>query len=135
MESQAEPAVPVLPPPPSHHPSQAAPYHPPPVYPPPGYSRTGPTDGLGLTSLALGILGIVLALPMGLPGLVLGPLAYFIGKGAVTRIDASGGAIGGRGIARSGSIIGVIATAIGALVTLAWFVLLLVVISAPAPTG
>lgn len=135
MESPAEQVAPVMPPPPSHHPIQGAPYHPPPAYPPPGYRRTGPTDGLGLTSLALGILGTVLALPMGLPGLVLGPLAYFFGKGAVTRIDASGGAIGGRGVARAGWIIGVVATAIGALVTLAWFVLLLVVVSAPAPTG
>ncbi len=135
MESPAEPAAPVLPPPPSHHPAQAAPYHPPPVHPPPGYRQTVPTDGLGLTSLALGILGIVLGLPMGVPGLVLGPLAYFFGKGAVSRIDASGGAIGGRGTARAGSVIGIIATAIGALVTLAWFVLFLVFVSAPAPTG
>lgn len=62
--------------------------------------------------------------------MVLGPLAYFLGKSAVGRIDESKGELGGRSTAVAGWVIGAIATAIGAAVTLVWFVVLLVAISA-----
>ena len=110
-----------------------APYHPPPPYPPPGLGRAAPTDGRAITSLVASIFGLLLGLPFGLPGLTLGPLGYFMGRSAIARIDAAPGTAGGRSVAVMGWVLGVVATAIGAVVSLVWLVLLLVVISA-APT-
>jgi hypothetical protein len=121
-------------PPPSGPPIAVAPYHPPPPYPPPERGRAAPTDGRAITSLVASIFGILLGLPFGLPGLALGPLGYFMGRSAVARIDEAPGTAGGRGVAVMGSVLGIVATAIGAVVSLIWLVLLLVVISAPTTT-
>jgi hypothetical protein len=118
------------PPPPVIAPPITAAYHPPPPYPPPAAGRGAPADGRAITSLASSILGIVLGLPFGVPGLALGPLAYFMGKSAIARIDSAPGTTGGRGMAVAGRVLGVVATAIGALVSLFWLILLLMVISA-----
>jgi hypothetical protein len=120
-----------LPRPPSSTPPSVAPYHPPPPYPPHNAVRGEPTDGRAITSLAASIFGILLGLPFGLPGLALGPLAYFMGRSAIARIDEAPGTSGGRGVAVAGSVLGVVATAIGAVVSLIWLILLLVVVSAP----
>jgi hypothetical protein len=82
--------------------------------------------------VAVGIVGIVLALPAGVPGLILGPIAYFLGRSAVGRIDASRGAVGGRGTAVTGWVTGVIATAVGAVVTLLWLILIFEAMSSPS---
>jgi len=84
-------------------------------------------DGAAVVSAILGSFGVVL-------GLVLGPIAYFLGKGAIGRIEASKGTLGGRSAAAAGWVIGVIATAVGAIVTLTWFVIWLVAVSGPPPT-
>ncbi len=110
-------------------PTAVAPYHPPPAYPPPRLGRAAPGDGRAITSLAVAIVGIAFGLPFGLPGLVLGPVAYFTGKAAIARIDSSGGALGGRSLAAAGWVLGVVGTAIGAVVSLAWLVLILVAVS------
>ena len=91
-------------------------------------------DGRSLVSLIAGIFGLLLGLVLGIPGLILGPLAYFLGKSSVARIDASEGKLVGRSSAATGWVIGIIATAIGAIVTLIWFVILLVAVSGPPPT-
>lgn len=109
-----------------------APYSPYPTHPPPPLPRPprhGRTEARSVVSLLAGIVGLVLGLPLGLPGLVLGPFAYFLGKTAVSRVDESKGEIGGRSTAVAGWVLGAIATAIGALVTLIWFILLLVTIA------
>lgn len=113
-------------------PPSVAPYRPPPAFPPPSLGRTAPVAGLAITSLAVAVLGIALGLPFGLPGLVLGAIAYFSGKAAIRRIDSSAGSVGGRSLATAGWVLGVVATAIGALVSLAWLVVLLVTVSGPA---
>ncbi len=82
-----------------------------------------------MASLLIAIVGVVLGLPLGLPGLVLGPIGYFVGRSAVGRIEESKGQVGGRGAAVAGWVIGAIATAVGAIVTLIWFVVFLVTIS------
>ena len=113
-----------------------APWFPPPTYPPPRGAepqKTG-SSGRAVSSLLAGIAGIVFGLAAGLPGLVLGPLAYFLGRSAVRGIDASKGALGGRGVAVTGLVLGVVATVIGALVSLFWIVILLEAL-ATAPTG
>jgi hypothetical protein len=122
--------VSISPPPAGPH-TTTVPYHPPPPYPPPGLGRAAPTDGRAITSLVASIFGILLGLPFGLPGLALGPLGYFMGRSAIARIDAAPGTAGGRSVAGMGWVLGIVATAIGAVMSLVWLVLLLVVISAP----
>ncbi|MEV6277334.1 DUF4190 domain-containing protein [Nocardia sp. NPDC051832] len=58
--------------------------------------------------LILGILGVTLC------GLC-APFAWFMGKKAMDEIDASGGAMGGRGKAQAGFILGIIGSALIAL--------------------
>jgi hypothetical protein len=117
----------VQPPPP------LAPYHPPPSYPPPRPVAAQKLDNRALIALALAVAGLVLGLPLGVPGLICGPVAYFLGKSAIGRIDASAGALGGRGIATGAWIFGIVATVVGAVVTLIWLVLLLIQIAGPPP--
>ena len=84
-------------------------------------------------SVVAAILGILFGLFTGIAGLVLGPIAYFLGKSAVSRIDSSEGKLGGRGTAVAGWVMGAVATAIGAGVTLLWFIIFLILVSsAPA---
>lgn len=52
----------------------------------------------------------------------------------MSRIESSG-APGGRGMAVSAWVLGVVAMAIGSTVSLIWFVVLLVVTSGPTTTG
>lgn len=85
-------------------------------------------DGRATASLLSGVIGLVLSI-VGIPGMVLGPLAYFLGKSSVHRIDESKGEMGGRSTAVAGWVLGVVATAIGSLATLVYFVLLLIAIS------
>jgi hypothetical protein len=67
--------------------------------------------------------------------MVLGTLAYFLGRSAVSRIDISQGALGGRSVAVAGWVLGVVAMAIGSVVTLVWIVVVLVATSQPATGG
>lgn len=64
--------------------------------------------------------------------MALGALAYFLGKSAVNNIDSSNGAVGGRGMAVTGWVLGAVAMAIGSAVTLVWLVVLLVAVSQSA---
>jgi hypothetical protein len=116
-------------------PPVVAPYHPPPSYPPPSLGKAAPAQGRTIASLSVAVLGIALGLPFGLPGLVLGPIAYFMGKAAIRHIDSSSGTVGGRSLAAAGWVLGVVATAIGAAVSLVWVVVLLVAISGPASSS
>jgi hypothetical protein len=121
--------------PPTVGPPNAAPYYPPPPYPPPATRTTLPTDGRAIISLAASILGVLLGLAFGLPGLALGPLGYFMGRSAVARIEGEPGTAGGRGLAVTGWVLGIVATAIGAVVSLAWLVLILMSLAADQTLG
>ena len=105
--------------------STVAPYHPPPSYPPPAGSRPALTDGTAAASLVWAILGLIFGFPLGLPGMIAGPIAYFLGKGALERIAESNGALTGRSVATWGRILGIVAMAVGAIVTLVWLVVIL----------
>ena len=83
-------------------------------------------------SLLAGISGVILGF-LGLPGLVLGPIAYFMGKSAVRRIDESKGALGGRSTAVAGWAVGIAATAIGALSALGWLTFFLLALYGAPP--
>ena len=83
-------------------------------------------------SLLAGIFGVILSF-LGLPGLVLGPIAYFLGRSSLNRIEASKGELGGRTTAVAGWVLGVIATALGAIFGLAALTWYLVVVYGPPP--
>jgi hypothetical protein len=112
------------PPPAVHPPPAVAPYHPPPAYPPPATQTGKVTDGRAAASLVLAILGLVFSIPLGLPGMIAGPIAYFLGKSARVRIKESNGKLGGEGAANTGRILGIVATGAGCLVSLAWLVVI-----------
>ena len=90
----------------------------PPLPPPPG----GPvyvyvpqqTDGQATAALVVGILSLFGIFCYGVPALVLGPIAIFLGLNARNRIRAAGGTVGGSGFAMAGWIMGVVATVLGA---------------------
>ena len=100
-----------------------APYYPPPAYaPPPSQSRG--TDPKAAASVVFAILGLIFALPLGLPGMIAGPIAYFLGSGARTRILEAGGTTGGMGVANTGRILGVVTTVVGAVITFLWLIVI-----------
>ena len=62
-----------------------------------------PNDSQATLSLVLGIIS-VLCCP------ILGPVALFIGNASRQRIQASGGTLGGGGLATAGLVLGIIGT-------------------------
>ena len=62
-----------------------------------------PNASGAVASLVLGILGLIFC-PL------CAPIAWALGSGAEREIDASGGALGGRGLATAGKIIGIVGT-------------------------
>ena len=75
-------------------------------YPPAGYPQQyAPDHPQATTVLVLGVLSLVVCW-------VLGPFAWVMGKKTLDEIDASGGALGGRGAANAGYILGIVATVI-----------------------
>jgi hypothetical protein len=106
-------------------PPYVAPYHEPPAYPPPAQPQgPAPTDGKAIAALLFGILGLVFGIPLGLPGMIAGPIAYFLGKGARQRIKDSKGTLGGASFANAGRILGIIAMAVGSVAALVWLILI-----------
>ena len=110
-------------PPPATRGAAPAPYYPPPAYPPP-HTQSGATDPRAAASVVWAILGLVFALPLGLPGMIAGPVAYFLARGARTRIIESGGTIGGMSVANTGRILGIVTTIVGCVVTFLWLLIL-----------
>lgn len=80
------------------------------VPPPGGYGYGAPsqTHPKAVTSLVLGILGVVCCS-------IAAPFAWSIGKRTVKEIDASGGQYQGRGQAQAGYILGIVGTVLLAL--------------------
>jgi hypothetical protein len=86
-----------------------------------------------LTGMLLAALALLTAngdllngLLLWLVGMICGPIAYFIGRSAISRIAESPTTLGGRPTAVAGWVIGAVATAFGALSTLVWVVLFLI---------
>jgi hypothetical protein len=114
-------------------------YGAPPPPPPPGYGPLGfpayrPTDGSATAALVVGIASIVLLCACQPAAVVAGVVALVVGLGARRRILASGGALGGDGLALSGVIIGAIGGGLGLLFTIL-LVAYIVLVSIGAATG
>ena len=73
------------------------------------------TSALAIAALVVGILALVGSIVW--LGLLLGPVAAFMGSRARKRITSSGGKLGGGGIASTGLTLGVVAF----FASLAWF--------------
>ena len=110
-------------------PTAVAPNHPPPTYPPPASQQAVAADGKAVAALVFALLGLLFGLWLGLPALIAGPIAYFLGKNARDRIAESHGTLGGAGAANAGRILGVVATAVGAVVSLFWLIVIFNVLS------
>jgi hypothetical protein len=96
--------------------------------------------GLAVVGALLAALGWFFDLPallngldLGVPAMILGPVGYFVGRSAVGHIDASEGRYGGLGLARSACVIGAVAMAIGAVLTLVWLTFALLAAMGPPP--
>jgi hypothetical protein len=99
-----------------------------PSYAPPP-AGSAPDHPQATLALVLGILGLVLC------G-ILAPFAWVIGGRAVRDIDASGGAVGGRGSANAGRILGIVGSILlGISVIVLLGVLSLVVVGGVTQSG
>lgn len=111
--------------PPSDQPpayGQVPPLPQPPQVPPPGYGYSyppvPPSDGQAIAAMVLGIIALVGMCAYGFT-LLLAPVALFLGRSSMKRIDAAQGQLGGRGLAQAGFIMGIIGTVLLALSILA----------------
>ena len=73
------------------------------------------------------------ALLFGFPAMLIGAIAYFLGRSAVNRIKESPATLGGQPTAVAGWVIGAVTAAAGAVVTLTWIVLFLIANFGPPP--
>ena len=64
---------------------------------------SAPNASAAVPAMVLGILGIILC-PL------FGPFAWFLGRKGEQEVDASGGALGGRGLATAGKVLGMVGT-------------------------
>jgi hypothetical protein len=116
--SSEPPGIPPSPPPPSGLPP-AMPPPPGSPFPQPGYSGYGVaaprTDGMAIAALVVGIVAAVGIFCYGIIAVILGPIAIYLGLRSRRQIRASGGALGGYGMAQAGWIIGLCAAILGAL--------------------
>lgn len=109
---QAQPPPPV---PPVGQPSEVPPAAPGQAVPSGPQTFPGPpvaarrTDGAAVTSLVLGILGIVFC------PLILSIPAIIVGRSSERRIRESGGLLDGEGLAKAGWITGIVGTVLGVI--------------------
>jgi len=82
------------------------------------------TDGLAIGSLICGILSLVCFWPLCL-GILLGPAAAIMGFISRQRVAASGGTVGGSGIALAGLILGIV----GFVCSAAWAIAYIFIVS------
>jgi hypothetical protein len=86
---------------------------------------------MAIASLIVSLIGLPGIVCFGIVGLILGGVGFFLGRSSLNRIRASGGAVGGAGLAQAGWIIGVVAAALGAL----YFIYIVVVFAVAISSG
>lgn len=89
----------------------------------PGYGQmpfrpAAPTEGMAVAAMVIGIVGLAGACMYGI-GTLISPVALFLGRSSMKKIDASQGQLGGRGMAQAGFIMGIIGTVLLVLAILA----------------
>jgi hypothetical protein len=96
----------------------------------PGGYASPRTDGLAIGSLIVGIISI-LCVPACL-GILLGPAAAIMGFVSRQRVTASGGTLGGGGMALAGLILGIIGFVLSVV---AFFVWISFIVTSSSSTG
>jgi hypothetical protein len=81
----------------------------PPAYGQMPFRPAPPTEGLAVAAMVIGIAGLAGACMYGI-GTLISPVALFLGRSSMKKIDASQGQLGGRGMAQAGFIMGIIGT-------------------------
>lgn len=94
---------------------------------PAGYHYAAPDEPNAQTSLIVGVLGLLLGFTCGV-GFIASPFALVMGWKSKKRIAESGGALGGESNAQAGFILGIVGTVILALLVIALFFLVLILI-------
>ena len=101
---------------------------------------SGVALGLAVAGLALAAVGwyfdvasLLAGLLLGVPAMILGPVGYFVGRSAIHHVAASEGRLGGATLARTSTVLGAVAMAIGAVLTVVWLTLLLLAAAGPPP--
>lgn len=90
-----------------------------------GYTASPPSDGMAIAALILGIVSIPGICCYGVVGIAAGVTAIILGRMSLGKIRASGGMIGGRGLAQAGWITGLVGAILGTLyliVTIVFFI-------------
>lgn len=98
-----------------------------------------PNDSYSTAALVVGILSLVGISCYGVPSVILGPIAIYLGLHSRSRIRASGGVLGGEGMATAGWITGLVGLVLGGLFLLFFvgffgFAIFMAVTHPPSPT-
>ena len=119
------PPAPGPPPPGAYQPAPPGAYQP----PPPGFAMPGtgpmlgkPTDQMAIWATVLAGLGLLGLCCFGVGGLILGPIAFFMGGSSLARIRSSNGALGGDTLASVGRWGGLVVGVLGLLVLIGFIV-------------
>jgi hypothetical protein len=99
-----------------------------PGYLPPGYVTAPQNEGMAVASMVIGIVSLVLACGYGI-GLLGAPVALVMGRVSMKRIDASGGQLGGRGMAQAGFILGIVGSVLLVLVIIGVIVVIVAAVN------
>ncbi len=104
-----------------------------PAYGQPAYGYAPQNHPRATTALVLGLVGLIGTLLCGV-GLLVGPVAWYLGASARREIDAEPGRYGGRSEATAGMVMGIITTVLLALAVLAVAVVLVVGVAGTSTT-
>ena len=76
----------------------------------------GRTDSTAIAALVVGLISPIAAMFYGVPGVIAGSVALFLGLSSRRRIKRSGGTLHGGGLALAGWIVGLCGIVLGAVV-------------------
>jgi hypothetical protein len=89
----------------------------------PGTLTAGaPTDQMAIWSLVIAGVGLLGLCCFGVGGLILGPVAFFMGGSSLNRIRASNGAVGGDTVASIGRWGGLAVAVLGVLIVVLYVI-------------
>lgn len=74
------------------------------------------TDGMAIAALVVGLIAPLAAMFYGVPGVIMGSVAVFLGLSSRRRIKRSGGTLQGGGLALAGWIVGLGAIVLGVMI-------------------
>jgi len=85
-------------------------------------SAGAPTDQMAIWAIVLAGLGLLGLCCVGVGGLILGPIAFFLGGSSLKRIRASNGTVGGDTLANIGRWGGLVVGILGLLIVIIYVI-------------